>query len=73
MTEQPFVDPGHILPDEDWAKVVARAQEIRTEVQEAAGGGASRLGRRWASGPVRTSRCPAAPPSSWSFTPRSAR
>lgn len=38
---RPYVDPGHVLPDEDWAKVVKRAREIREEVQEDAEGGAS--------------------------------
>lgn len=36
-----FVDPGHRLPDEDWAKVVARAAEVRAEVEADAEGGAS--------------------------------
>ena len=39
--QRPYVDPGHVLPDEDWAKVVARAREVREEVQESAEGGAS--------------------------------
>lgn len=43
MTDQ-YVAPGHRLPDEDWAAVVARAGEVRQEVQDAAGGGASGAG-----------------------------
>lgn len=43
-SERPFVDPGHILPDEDWAKVVARAKEVRAEVAASAEGGASGVG-----------------------------
>ena len=41
MTEQPFVDPGHVLPPEEWAKVVRRAKEVRDETLAAAAGGAS--------------------------------
>ena len=43
-SKRPYVDPGHVLPDEDWAKVVARAAEIREEVQADAEGGASGVG-----------------------------
>jgi len=41
MTEQPYVDPGHRVPDDEWAKVVARATEIREQTQADAQGGAS--------------------------------
>lgn len=40
MTEK-YVDPGHRLPDEDWAKVVARAKEIREQTEAEAQGGAA--------------------------------
>lgn len=42
--ERPYVDPGHVLPDEDWARVVARAREVRQEVQASAEGGAAGVG-----------------------------
>lgn len=41
MTEQPYVDPGHRVPDDEWDKVVARAKEIREQTQAEAQGGAS--------------------------------
>lgn len=41
MTEQPFVDPGHRVPDEEWAAVVRRAKEVREQTQAEAQGGAS--------------------------------
>lgn len=41
MTDQPYVDPGHRLSDEDWALVTARAKAIREEVQASAEGGAA--------------------------------
>lgn len=41
MTETKYVDPGHRLPDEDWARVVARAEEVRKELLEGSPGGAS--------------------------------
>lgn len=40
MTEK-YVDPGHRLSDGDWAKVVARAAEVRAELAAEATGGAS--------------------------------
>jgi hypothetical protein len=36
-----YVEPSHRLPDEDWVKVVARAKEIREEIQAEAQGGAA--------------------------------
>lgn len=41
MSEQLYVDPGHRLPDEDWAAVVRRAKEIREQEQASAQGGAA--------------------------------
>lgn len=35
------VDPGHLLPDADWAAVLVRAREIRDQVRADAGGGAA--------------------------------
>lgn len=40
MTET-YVDPHHRLPDEDWADVVRRAEEIAREAAESAQGGAA--------------------------------
>lgn len=31
MTEQPYVEPSHRLPDGDWGQVVKRAREIREQ------------------------------------------
>lgn len=31
MTEQPYVDPGHRLPDEEWGAVAGRAAQVRAE------------------------------------------
>lgn len=39
--EQLYVEPSHRLPDEDWAKVVRRAKEIREEIRAEAQGGAA--------------------------------
>lgn len=41
MENDKYVDPGHVLPDEEWAKVVVRAKEVRAEVLADAEGGAS--------------------------------
>lgn len=41
MTETLYVDPGHRLPDEDWAEVVRRAEEIAKEAAENKTGGAA--------------------------------
>lgn len=40
---RPYVEPSHRLPDADWAKVVARAEEIAAETAANAQGGASGL------------------------------
>lgn len=40
MTEL-YVDPGHRIPDEDWAGIVHRAQEIREQADSEKAGGAS--------------------------------
>ena len=39
--EQPHVAPGHRVPDAEWAAIVRRAQEVREQIQQEAGGGAS--------------------------------
>ena len=41
VTEQPYVDPAHRVPDDEWAKVVARAKDIRQQTREDARGGAA--------------------------------
>jgi hypothetical protein len=39
--EQLYVDPGHRLPDNEWAAVVRRANEVREQTKADAQGGAS--------------------------------
>lgn len=41
MSDSKYVSPGHRLSDEDWAKVVARAAEVRAELAAEAAGGAA--------------------------------
>lgn len=34
IKEQPYVDPGHRVPDNQWGQVVRSAQKIRAESNE---------------------------------------